>query len=62
MLAGPILNEIDLDKYCLKKQCPIILDVKYDGERTLVSFNRNYDLDMTSRNRKNQTLNYQILK
>jgi hypothetical protein len=61
MMAGPILNEIDLDKFCLKKQCPILMDVKYDGERTLISFERNFDLEMTSRNGKSQALNYRIL-
>ena len=31
MLAGTLPNEVSLDKFCLKKTCPLVLDVKYDG-------------------------------
>jgi hypothetical protein len=40
MLAGPLLSEANLDKFCLKKKAPLLLDVKYDGERTMISYQR----------------------
>ena len=38
MLAGPLPSEAAFDKFCIKKGCPIVLDIKYDGERSLVSY------------------------
>lgn len=41
MLAGPLLSEANLDKFCeKKKQSPLLLDVKYDGERTLIRYKK----------------------
>ena len=31
MLAGPLLNETNLDKFCNKKNTPLMVDIKYDG-------------------------------
>lgn len=31
MLAGPLLNEANLDKFCSKKNTPLMVDIKYDG-------------------------------
>jgi ATP-dependent DNA ligase len=54
MLAGPLLSEANLDKFCLKKKCPLLLDVKYDGERTLISYRKGEEMEMISRNGKSQ--------
>lgn len=62
MLAGPLPTEAALDKFCLKKKAPIILDVKYDGERTLISYQKGEEIDMISRNGKSQKISYQILR
>ena len=59
MLAGPAANESQLDKFLTKKNCPIIADVKYDGERTIITYNKEYGLQMTSRNSKSQNNRYQ---
>jgi len=40
MLAGPLVSEANLDKFCLKKKGPLLLDIKYDGERTMISYQR----------------------
>jgi ATP-dependent DNA ligase len=54
MLAGPILSEANLDKFCIKGKTPLVVDVKYDGERTMISFERGEELEMISRNGKTQ--------
>jgi ATP-dependent DNA ligase len=62
MLAGAISREAELEKFCLKKESSIMLDVKYDGERTLISFKRGRELEMVSRNGKDQSAVYRFIR
>ena len=56
MLAKPIKEFNDLTTFCEKKKCDILLDLKYDGERTLITFERDAGcITMQSRNGKIQT-------
>ena len=61
MLAGPILNEANLDKFCIKKPSPLVADIKYDGERTMISYKKGESLVMISRNGKGQDDSYSKL-
>ena len=61
MLAGPLVSEANLDKFCLKKKGPLLLDIKYDGERTMISYQRGQPLQMLSRNGKSQDAYYRSL-
>lgn len=38
----------------MKKTCPLVADIKYDGERTMISYKKGETLEMISRNGKGQ--------
>ncbi len=40
MLAKPLRDVEQFEKFCAKKEGKIVADVKYDGERTLITFEK----------------------
>lgn len=61
MLSKPLKTLSDVEEFCAKKTSNILADLKYDGERTLLIYEKGAGIELISRRNKPQTDIYKKL-